>query len=392
MAVKGLFQKPNGKWFLIRSKGYDPLYRDGKGGYPQEWIDLHTTDEEEAKKKAKIIRGKIAEEKYRSPERATLNELLERWLKHCNQKGLKRRTIEEYEKLVKTHIKDGLGKMSIKDIKAKHIRELIELKESQYTRKKIYIVLNAAYKLGMADDDLEIQENPCTRVLTPTVKKVTHTVWTAAQAKRFLEEVRFTREYGIFLCCLTTGMRIGEVLGLRWSDINEKEKTITIRQTLEEKIKGNPEPQFGTPKTDASKAPLLMTDVLLKEIQRIKVRQKEEKLKAGKLYKDYDLIFANFTGRPVHLENLRNKYFLKAIKDINAKLVEKGEEPNFPKIRLHDMRHSAATMLRHLGVDIKTIQRYLRHADLATTSETYVHDDDVEILREATKAIEKALS
>ena len=382
MAGNGsLFQrKKDYKWYLIVSKGYDPNYKHGKGGYPQEWIDLETIDEREAKRKQKIIAADIAAGRFHAPAKITLNELIERWIAHGWKRELKRRTIEEYKKLVKTHIKDGLGKELIKDIKPKHIRDLIESKESQYTRKKLYIVLNSSFKLGLADDDLDIAENPCGRVIAPTIKGIKHPTWTADEAKKFLSQVRFSREYGIFLCCLTTGMRIGEVLGLRWIDIDFTKKTISINQTLEEKEKGNPEPKFGTPKTESSKAPLLMTDLLCKELQRIETRQKEERVKVGPFYKNYGLVFTAFDGRPVHLENLRSKYFNGAI-----------EKAGVTKIRIHDMRHSAATLLLNAGISLDIIQRYLRHAQRDTT-EIYAHNNDPELLREATEKMDKVLS
>jgi integrase len=373
-----LFQrKKDHRYYYIISKGYNPNKNSGKGGYDQQWIDLETTDLKEAKKKADIIKGQIAAGKFHSPAKITLGELFDRWLVHGEKKGLKRRTLEEYRKMIKSNIPEGLKNELIKNIKPKHIRELIESKESQYTKKKIYIIFNSAYKLGLADDDLDLPENPCDRILAPVIKKVKHLTWTADEAKKFLDTTKGTREYGIFLCCLTTGMRIGEVLGLRWKDIDLENKVINISQTLEEKIKGNPRPVFGTPKTDASQAPILMTNLLADELKKVKARQNEEKMKFRKTYKDYDLIFTAFNGSPVHLENLRNRYFNKAI-----------ERAGITKIRIHDMRHSAATLLLNMGESLDTIQRYLRHAQRDTT-EIYAHNDNVNLLKQATKTMDQ---
>lgn len=375
-----LFQrKKDHRYYYIISKGYNPNKNGGKGGYDQQWIDLETTDPKEAKKKSDIIKGQIAAGKFHSPAKITLQELFDRWLNHCEKKGLKRRTIEEYRKMIKSNISDGLKDELIKDIKPKHIRELIESKDSQYTKKKLYVVFNSAYKLGLADDDLDLPENPCDRITPPTIKKVKHPVWTAKEAKKFLEITKGTREFGIFLCCLTTGMRIGEVLGLRWQDIDLESKTINIVQTLEEKVKGDPRPIFGTPKTDSSKAPILMTGLLAEELKKIKIRQNEEKMKFRKTYHDYGLIFTAFNGSPVHLENLRNRYFNGAI-----------GRAQITKIRIHDMRHTAATLLLSIGISLDTIQRYHRHAQRDTT-EIYAHNESIEIIREATEKMDRLL-
>ncbi len=375
-----LFQrKKDHRFYYIISRGYDPNLRNGKGGYKYEWIDLETTDPKEADRQAKIIKGQIAAGKFHSPAKITLEELFTRWLAHCEKKGLKRRSIEEYRKMIKSNIPEGLKNELIKDIKPKHIRELIESKKSQYTKKKLYIIFNSAYKLGLADDDLDLPENPCERIIAPTIKKVKHSVWSADEAKKFLDNTKGTREYGIFLCCLTTGMRIGEVLGLRWQDIDLENKIININQTLEEKTKGDSRPVFGTPKTDASQAPILMTGLLADELKKIRARQNEERMKQRKTYKDYDLIFTSFNGSPVHLENLRNRYFNKAI-----------ELSKVTKIRIHDMRHSAATLLLSTGISLDIIQRYLRHAQRDTT-EIYAHNEDIELLRTATKKMDQLL-
>jgi integrase len=374
-----LFQRKKGQtYYYIISRGYDPGLNNGKGGYKKEWIDLQTADEAEAKKKVKDLKAKEQLGKLHIP-KITLNDLMDRWLEHCKNKGLKRRSIEEYKKIIEKHIKPPLGKFKLTELKAKHIRELIESKESQFTARKIFIIFNSAYKLGLADDDLDIGENPCTRIIPPKIKRIKHPVWTAEEAKKFLKQASGTREYGIFLCGLTTGMRIGEILGLRWEDIDFKAKTITIIQTLEEKIKGDPRPVFGTPKTDASQAPILMTDLLAGELKKIESRQKEEKMKFRKTYRNYNLVFANFHGDPVHLENLRNKYF-------NGAIIKAG----ITKIRIHDMRHSAATLLLSMGVSLDMIQRYLRHAQRETT-EIYAHNESIELIREATEKMNEIL-
>lgn len=399
MAGEGtLYQKKDTKkWWLVVSKGYDPNYNKGKGGYPQDWIDLETTDEKEAISRAKVIRGQLEDDSLNNPAKITLADLLGRWMDYTKKKRnrktgkpLKRRTIEEYEKIVKTYLNGGLSKMTLPKIHSKHIRDLLQDIESPFAANKVYIILNSAYKLGISDGDLGIRENPCEKILEkPVVPDKKHKTWTSDEAKRFLLQVRFAREYGVFLCCLTTGMRIGEVLGLRWCDIDMEKRTIAVRQTLEQKEKGNPDPRFGTPKTDASQADLLMTDMLCKEFERIKKRQGEEKKKAKKLYRDYDLVFCNFNGTPIHLENLRNRVFNKAIKDLDAEVKKIDENASFPKIRIHDMRHSAATLLLSQKVPLEIIQRYLRHANRQTT-EIYAHNEDPKLLKEATKAMERA--
>jgi integrase len=120
---------------------------------------------------------------------------------------------------------------------------------------------------------------------------------------------------------------------------------------------------------------------VIQELKKIKTKQKEEKLALGKLYNDYNLIFAHANGSPVHLENLRRRVFNPAI-----------EKVGLPKIRIHDLRHSSGTLLYKIFKDMRLVQRYLRHTKLSTTADIYVHDDDdIEMLQKAANEMAKAL-
>ncbi len=105
----------------------------------------------------------------------------------------------------------------------------------------------------------------------------------------------------------------------------------------------------------------------------------------------HDFIFTNTAGGPTILEDLRDWEFNRIIDIINdSEFVKGGIIPPLPRIHIHDLRHSAATLLLHMGVDIKIIQRYLRHADISSTM-IYVHDEDPELQREATQKMNDAL-
>jgi integrase len=361
------------------SLGPDP---DRPGKYKQKKFTIRAENDRELKqKKAAIILDLefLAKEK----KNITVEKHLENWIEDCKKRKLGRRTVEEYEKIIKNHINPTLGKVQITKLTPKQLRDLIELKyhQSQYTAKKIYIIFNNSLKRAMADDELGLKENICTRIIPPKLKKVKHLRWTADQSLRFLKLVEGNRYYGVFLCCLTTGMRIGEVAGLRWLDIDTENKTINIQQKLEKKETGNPKPQFGKPKTEASEAQILMTDILAIEFAKIETKQENEKAESGKeLYNDRGLIFTGPGGKPVDLKSLDKWAFKNNIQKYN-----KGKEvkEQIPIIRIHDMRHSAATILLKLGVPLDVIQRYLRHANRSTT-EIYAHNEDVELLREAT--------
>jgi len=298
--------------------------------------------------------------------------------------------VEGYEAIIKNHIKPAYGATPARKFTARQLRSLILEKQaiSQYTAKKIYIILNSALKQALQDDEIGLRENVCSRIEPPTITRVKRDPWSAEQALAFLKKSRKIlpfQEFCIFLMSLHTGMRIGEVLGARWIDVNLKTGVLKPVQNLEQKKAGDPEPQFGDLKTEASEAPILLTATLQAALKKLR----EEKLAAGTYYNDYGLIFTSSVGTPIHLENLRSRSFHRAIEIINAGL-RKDEEP-LPKIRIHDLRHSAATILLKEDVPIEQIKRYLRHANV-TTTEIYLHDeDDTVTIRNATQKMDQIL-
>jgi integrase len=376
MAGKGTLVEKNGKYYLVIS------INDGSGKYRKKWLPLNAKTKPQAEKEQNKIWADREREIWNEPKNTTLNECYNRWISHLKNrpKPAGRRTIEEYERMYKNHIKDHLGSVKIQKLSAKQIRELIESKDRQFKARRTYDVIHAILELVYKDGDTGIKENVCKRLDPPKIEGVERKTWTADECKWFLAEVRANRYYGVFLMAMTTGMRIGEVLGIRWEDVDLKKKTLFINQKLEMKEVGNPDIKVGSPKTKASKAGLPITDILADELKRVQQRQKFERKKYHERYQKLDFVFTNTVGGPVILEDLRKRVFNKAIKKLGIE-----------KIRIHDLRHTTATLLLALRMDIKTIQRYLRHADLSAT-QIYTHDEDLELLRDATSKLNQALS
>jgi integrase len=387
MAGKGHLIFKHGKWFVVLSI---PI---GDKKYRQKWVQLKAKTEAEAKREQNLLWTDREREEWVEPKKVTVDECYSRWIDHLKNrpKPAGRRTIEEYERIYKNHIKDTFGHVLIQKLTAKQIRELIETKDTQHKARRTYDVLNAIITLAFKDGDVKIKENVCKRLTPPLLEKVKHQTWDAPQCKRFLRGAKHERDYGVFLASMTTGMRIGEVLGLRWQDVDLQKGRIYVNQKLEKKEIGNPEIKVGPPKTEASQNDLLMTGILIEELKKVKKRQDAERDGYKPEHKDHDFVFTNTVGGPVSLEDLRDRVFNKTINRLNESDFVKNKliEP-LPRIRIHDLRHSAATMLLSMKIDIKIIQRYLRHADLSSTL-IYTHDDDAELLREATEKMNEAL-
>jgi len=186
------------------------------------------------------------------------------------------------------------------------------------------------------------------------------------EARRLLEAARGDRLEAFYVLALHTGMRRGELLGLKWADVDLDTSTIRVRRTLTRTENGK-RVALGEPKTKKSRRTVRLTPVATDALGRHRARQAEEKLKAGELYADQDLVFADEGGGLINPSNLRQRSF--------ASLLRRafGEGGDATRITFHDLRHTCASLLFQRNVHPKFVQELLGHASVAITLDTYSH-------------------
>jgi integrase len=219
-------------------------------------------------------------------------------------------------------------------------------------------VLSSALTRAMREE--LVARNVARLAELPTWERKPITPWTAAEARTFLEAAKDDPLYPAFVLLLVYGLRRGEVLGLRWRDIDEDDNEIRIRQQIQ---RASGELRLGPVKTNAGRRnlPLLpmASDVLL--IQReVQARDREE---LGRAWQDTGLVFSTRTGRPIEPRNLVRSF--RRISGGNGIRV----------IKVHHLRHTTATLLKNLGVPARDAQIILGHSRLAVTLEIYTHED-----------------
>ena len=183
-------------------------------------------------------------------------------------------------------------------------------------------------------------------------------VWSLKELRTFLASERESRLYPLWLTLATTGMRRGEVLGLRWEDVDLEAQSLYIRQT---RVMTGYEPLLSTPKTRRGKRLVALdpaTTVALKENRR---RQRLERLAAGCPWLKTGYVFTREDGEPYHPERV-SKLFLQGAKKVGL-----------PRIRLHDLRHTYATLALGAGVHPKIVSERLGHANIGITLDCYSH-------------------
>ncbi|MDP7977748.1 site-specific integrase [Bacillus multifaciens] len=185
-------------------------------------------------------------------------------------------------------------------------------------------------------------------------------VWDLEQINHFLKESKkiknATRFQISFLIAIFTGMRLGEILGLRWKDIDMTNNLIYVKQTLTE----TRELKYGA-KNRSSIRTIHFPNILLEELKSHRQFIDHEKSKVGNEYTDLDLVLPSKYGKPLDQRNIR-----RAFHHLTEKL-------GLPKIRFHDLRHTHPTLLIQQNVNVKLISERLGHSDIGTTLNTYSH-------------------
>jgi integrase len=186
----------------------------------------------------------------------------------------------------------------------------------------------------------------------------TMTTWTADQVRAFLEYTADHRLHAAFVVLATTGMRRGECLGLQWSDVDLTAGRVSIVQTV---IAVNHEVRIGSPKTARGRRTVVLDPGTVAALRQHRQRQLAERLIMGAGFTDHGLLFCRPDGGPLHPERFSRTFMIEA------------ERAGRPRIRLHDLRHTWATLALSAGEHPKVVQERLGHANVSITLDVYSH-------------------
>jgi integrase len=298
-------------------------------------------------------------------ENITLEDYLDRWLADSVHGTVRESTFSRDKYLVTNHIKPALGRLKLKNLNALQVQSLyrdrLDSGLSGSTVQKIHHVLHKALAQAVRWD--LIPRNPSDNVKAPKpTPKEMHPL-SATEAQKLLEAARGDRLEALYVLAIHTGMRQGELLGLRWEDVDLDRQSLRIRRTLTRK--GNQSGGaygVGEPKTKKSRRTVRLTERAVEALRSHRARQAEEKLGAAAPYQDRGLVFAGERGGIINPSNLRNRSFTPLLK-----------KADLPRITFHDLRHTCASLLFQRNVHPKIVQELLGHASVAITLDTYSH-------------------
>lgn len=239
----------------------------------------------------------------------------------------------------------------------------------------IHATLHKALKQAVMDG--LIPRNATEAVKAPRPEKKEIRPLSPAAVRALLSAAAGDRLEALYVLAITTGMRQGELLRLKWEDVDLGAGTLQVRRTLTRTKDG---PVFGTPKTVKSRRNIRLTAPAVEALKRHRIAQHEERLKLGPLWADQDLVFPNRSGAPMHPYQLLEGF---------RKLLRQAGLPE--NARFHDLRHTCATLLLSKGTHPKIVQELLGHATISITLDTYSHVLP-DMQGEAVRAMESVLS
>lgn len=367
-------------------------YQRDNGTYEFKWRDkfgnrhsVYAKTLESLREKEIEVRRDISDGIKVKKQSTTINDLYHIWMKL--KRGLKDNTFQTYKFMYEQYVEPGFGNMKIQDLKRTDVRAFYNQLKDEYCLKSntvdcVHTVLHQVLELAV-DDNL-LRFNPADKAIKSlgmthgedATKRRALTVAEQDAFESFLcRTARLMKWSSIFTVMLWTGMRVGEVTGLRWCDVDFEHDTVDVNHTLVYYKAQDGKMRFAinTPKSDAGRRVVPMLSDVKAAILREKEYQKELGIKCNVTIDGYtDFIFVNQHGGVYHQATL-NRALRRIVKRYNASLPH-DFEPNrvvLPEFTNHSLRHTFATRMCEAGVNPKAMQEILGHADFGTTMDTY---------------------
>ena len=293
--------------------------------------------------------------------RLTVGEYVEKWLTDSVRDTVRTRTYERHEQIIRLHIKPALGRVKLKALTPAHVqgfyRDRLDSGLSPATVQKVHVVLHKA--LTQAVRWSLVPRNVTEAVKAPRPAPDEMRPLSPEAARQFLEAARGDKLEALYVLAVHTGMRQGELLGLKWDDVDLEGGVIRIKRALS---RNRGRLLLTEPKTKGSRRTVRLTRGAIETLRGHLERQIGDIERLGDLYQDQGLIFTTKAGTPINPSAIRQRSFMPLL-----------EHAGLPCVRFHDLRHTCATLLLSRNVHPKYVQELLGHATISQTMDTYSH-------------------
>ncbi len=321
--------------------------------------------QEEVRKKLNKILNDIDNGVYIEDCRITVGEWLNAWLYEYKKNTVKQKTFEGYEVLVRVHLMPAFSKTQLKKLSVDNVQKFINQKigEGLSPRTIRYIITIFHGALKQAISNGLITRNVTEAVVLPERKQKERRFLTADEQNRLIKCLNDEKYGFILLFALSTGLRRGELLALRWSNYDQEKRYITVKENLS-RLKGadgKTHLTFTTPKTASSKRTIPLLPDIAYKLNTHRAMQNKNRIKVSQLWENNDLIFCTDFGKPIEPRNL-------------VRILDKVcKKANIENINIHALRHAFATRSLENGIPLKVVSDMLGHSSISMTANIYSH-------------------
>jgi len=302
----------------------------------------------------------------------SVGEYLLHWVDTVARHNVRITTYESYRWMIEKHIVPTLGSVPLQRLTAAQVQGFYSEKLSGGASPRLVHLchLRLRQALTQAVKWSMIARNVTDAVDAPTVRYKRGGTWTPLEARTFLTVALSDGYSPLWHLALATGMRRGELLGLRWQDVDEKRGTIAVVQNV---VAYKGAPLIQEPKTSAARRTVILDPMCLTLLKAHRKRQAERQLVSGPEWRSLDLIFSTPDGGPINPNNVSRNFACIMQRAERRRKAEHPDAAPLPRIRFHDMRHTHATLLLQEGEAVHTVSARLGHANPAITLSIYAH-------------------
>lgn len=287
-------------------------------------------------------------------------------------------TLASYRDTMRLHVVPSLGRYPLRRLTPAHVRKLLAEKSASGLSARSVQIIHATLRVMLAEavrDEL-VERNVAAIVRPPAVSPEEVQPWSPEEADKFLNAAEGDRLFALFAVGVALGLRKGELLGLRWSDVDLDQGMLRVRQSVQRVYGAGL--VFGPPKSPRSRRDIPLPAFAVRVLREHRTRQSEERLALGPYWEDSGLVFTSTIGTVVEPRNLSR---------LLEKLIMKS---GARRIRFHDLRHTCASLLLAQGVPPRVVMDVLGHSQFSITMDLYSHVMP-SALREAAAAMDRAL-
>lgn len=308
---------------------------------------------------AEIV-DQLSKGEFIEPSKMTFGSYFKEWLE--NRQNITNTTRKMYDSYFRTHIDPALGKIPLSKLSPldiqKFVKKLRDKGLSDEMVKRVYSTVNASLNTAVKMEI--VSKNVADKIEKPTVKREERAIWSNDSIKEFLIKTKGETRYwiAVFLAVMT-GMRQGEILGLKWTDIDFEKNVLYVRRNLVKDKSG-----FSDLKTEKSRRTIRLSPLTVKALKEQQLKVSLEKEQLGNKYEDNDLVVCTSKGTPA-----------KATRVLHAwnRLCAKFKPEHEPRMTFHDLRHQSASIMLNDGIDIRIVSQRLGHSNVSTTLNIYSH-------------------